>query len=51
MNANMDAASDPGAEDTFILLDALETDAVALRHSKPRTVLEIGCADEAPMCP
>ena len=35
-------------EDTFILLDALEEDADALRQAKPLVCLEIGCvkADE-----
>ena len=31
------------AEDTFLLLDALEQDAQALRDLKPRICLEIGC--------
>lgn len=31
------------AEDTFILLDALEEDAAELRENKPRVCLEIGC--------
>jgi release factor glutamine methyltransferase len=30
------------AEDTFILLDALEADAERLRREKPRLVVEIG---------
>lgn len=31
------------AEDSFLLLDALEADLVEIKQSKPRIVLEIGC--------
>lgn len=36
------------AEDTFILLDALEADAERLRRDKPRLVVEIGCVHRIP---